>query len=91
LVDKTTGRTIHTYTVEGKHGQSVNVQIPENYELENSSNSKMTLNKSQKVLNLYVKEKQSNSTVEDHNSFVQTKLSMTKLFNRMVKSMLIEL
>lgn len=82
LVDKITGRTIYTYTVEGKHGQSVDIQIPENYELENSSNSKMTLNKSQKVLNLYVKEKQSNSTVEDHNSFVQTKLSMTKLFNR---------
>ena len=81
FIDRKTNKTIHSYIVEGKHGQTVDIQTPDGYELDKGSTSKLTLDKAKKSHNIYVVEKNSSSTTQTYNATVLTKKTVS-LFDK---------
>lgn len=82
FVDKTTKQKVHTYSVQGKHGQTVEIKVPTEYELSDASNSKLTLDKSKKSVDIYVvKKKNSSSATQTYNATVLTKKTVS-LFDK---------
>ncbi|WP_195701504.1 SLAP domain-containing protein [Companilactobacillus futsaii] len=81
LIDQNSNKTIHSYIAQGKHGQKMEIQLPDGYEFAKGSSSSIVLDKSKKFYNIYVVEKSSTAAQTSHLSTVQTKQT-TSLFDR---------
>jgi aspartate 1-decarboxylase len=81
LINQNSNKTIHSYIAQGKHGQKVDIQLPDRYELAKGSSKSIVLDKSKKSFNIYVIEKSPVTSQTAHLSTVQTKQT-TSLFDK---------
>ncbi|MGQ2375452.1 SLAP domain-containing protein [Companilactobacillus zhachilii] len=76
FIDRKNNKVIHSYVVQGQHGQSHSIQVPEGYDLAKGVTNKLTLDKSKKLINIYMVEKESintNGVIVSHSKTVLTK------------------
>lgn len=76
FIDRKNNKVIHSYIVQGQHGQSHSIQVPEGYDLAKGVTNKLTLDKSKKLINIYMVEKESintNGVIVSHSKTVLTK------------------
>ena len=81
LIDQNSNKTIHSYIAQGKHGQKMDIQLPDGYEFAKGSSKSIVLDKSKKSFNIYVIEKSLATSQAAHLSTVQTKQT-TSLFDK---------
>jgi len=62
LINRKDNKVIHSYVAQGIHGQSMNIQIPTGYDLAKGVTNKLTLDKSKKLVNIYMVEKEVTNT-----------------------------
>jgi len=62
LINRKDNKVIHSYVAQGIHGQSMNIQIPTGYDLAKGVTDKLTLDKSKKLVNIYMVEKETTNT-----------------------------
>lgn len=62
LINRKDNKVIHSYVAQGIHGQSMNIQIPTGYDLAKGVTNKLTLDKSKKLVNIYMVEKEGTNT-----------------------------
>ena len=81
LIDQNSNKAIHSYIAQGKHGQKMDIQLPDGYEFAKGSSKSIVLDKSKKSFNIYVIEKSPVTSQTAHLSTVQTKQT-TSLFDK---------
>jgi len=86
FIDLATKKPVYSYILQGLPGQKFDIVAPDGYNLDKKAITKYALDKSKTSINIYVVEKKSAGEVKSYESVVNTKKSMTNLFDNMGKT-----